>query len=1019
MTGGPIQEDRLQAIRQHNPFAAASVGDPMIAFGNNEFPDVPSVNKTAFDEICRLVSHKQVQPDDHFAALVLGEVGEGKTHLMARLRRLSRKAEPPFAFAYIQPIEDPERPFGYLLREWISNLRHPGPNGPWDTWLDWLLGAIFLDVIESQGRKPPGPKVREMLAIIRNDPASLFGFPVSEPAFQEMEKRAWGLMLSQIPGMLPDVWIALKGLRHAAKRPIAMAWLQGVLLSPQESRRLGISLETAISPAAREDEARGRLMALSALMARYRQISVICFDRLENLETNAQVRAFGKMVEFLVDAMPATLPVACFRGFQWEEILRNQLNQHVVSRLEANCFYLEGCGPDQAVDIIRSRLAAALGTHGLTEEASAGNDLYPFDPDALRDAFSSSLESPREVVIRANRMLQKILGTSEKSAKPANPDDILTAAFLEQRRILAADFDSPSPDRLRRALHIFLTFHPRLEISVQDGNKYINFICQISYGDQTIPVAFIIDSETHHLSVGAALDQGIAFMEASPESRAVYIREAARSIPKTWRGTLDKMQSFEKLGGCVAFLDQDSVIDWLALAHLHYRIMEDGVSTTDPQGSDTPVSPEAWQRFVGKAIEDGRIAGFKTLYQKIDTMASGSLDAGNKTRITIAGNGVPDATTKPFMKGTRTMARRALLVGINDYQSISDLRGCRNDVRNVWDMLRNVMGFRNQDIRVVLDNRATKRAILDRLNWMVDLAGEGDVLLFHFSGHGSQIRDRDGDDLRDQMDELICPWDMSWEGTYILDDDLEEIFKRVPNGASLEVFMDSCHSGWDTGPIGSASPYSVSFSRGPAAAAPEGVESRSIPRYVAPPEDIQFRWLGEEDRLRDTRRFTSEKRSTAKHIIWAGCRPDQTSADAFINGDYHGAFTYYYCQHVRETQGNISRRDLLERVRASLRYNNYTQVPQLECGEPDALVKRPIQFRALEENQRLLFLTSPNMRGRDVADIQQALKDRGHDIEPDGIFGPYTRVVVMNFQERNQMLVDGVVGPAVRAALLG
>ncbi len=366
------------------------------------------------------------------------------------------------------------------------------------------------------------------------------------------------------------------------------------------------------------------------------------------------------------------------------------------------------------------------------------------------------------------------------------------------------------------------------------------------------------------------------------------------------------------------------------------------------------------------------------------------------------------------------MPRRALLVGINDYQGISDLRGCRNDIRNMWDMLRNIMGFRNEDIRVVLDNRATKRGILDRLNWMVDLASAGDILLFHFSGHGSRIRDRDGDELRDRLDELICPWDMNWDGVYILDDDLEEIFKRLPDGAALEVFMDCCHSGWDTGPIGTTSPYSAPytahFGRGPAAA-PEGAEPVTVPRYVEPPEDIQFRWLGEEDRLGDTRGFTGEARSTAKHIIWAGSQPDQTSADAYINGDYHGAFTYYYCQHMRETKGHVSRRELLERVRSSLRYNNYRQIPQLECGDPDALIKRPLQFPAMAESERLLFLTTPNMRGRDVAEVQRALKDQGYDIEADGVFGPYTRVVVMKFQERNNMLVDGVVGPAVRGVL--
>jgi len=63
----------------------------------------------------------------------------------------------------------------------------------------------------------------------------------------------------------------------------------------------------------------------------------------------------------------------------------------------------------------------------------------------------------------------------------------------------------------------------------------------------------------------------------------------------------------------------------------------------------------------------------------------------------------------------------------------------------------------------------------------------------------------------------------------------------------------------------------------------------------------------------------------------AGCRDNQTSADAFINGTYNGAFTYFFCKHVRDTQGVIARADLLTRLRASLKHEGYDQVPQLEC----------------------------------------------------------------------------------------
>jgi hypothetical protein len=55
----------------------------------------------------------------------------------------------------------------------------------------------------------------------------------------------------------------------------------------------------------------------------------------------------------------------------------------------------------------------------------------------------------------------------------------------------------------------------------------------------------------------------------------------------------------------------------------------------------------------------------------------------------------------------------------------------------------------------------------------------------------------------------------------------------------------------------------------------------------------------------------------------------QTSADAYISGAYHGAFTYYLNSHLRR-EPRISRRRLLEKVRASLRHGGYSQIPQLE-----------------------------------------------------------------------------------------
>lgn len=266
------------------------------------------------------------------------------------------------------------------------------------------------------------------------------------------------------------------------------------------------------------------------------------------------------------------------------------------------------------------------------------------------------------------------------------------------------------------------------------------------------------------------------------------------------------------------------------------------------------------------------------------------------------------------------MARKALLVGVNDYKGVSDLNGCVNDVLDMHFSLSSLFNFQASEIRVLTDSRATKKNIIHRLKWLVKGAKRGDFLVFHFSGHGSQIRDRNGDEeLEDGLDELICPHDMNWDDkSYITDDDLNKIFKGVPDGVLLEVFLDCCHSGTGLKEMGLAPPPELA------------AEHPTLNRYLPPPADIFLRFSGVEEELKKKTFAKALSRGSKKHhILWAGCMASQTSADAYINGRYHGAFTYYLNSHLRRDP-RVSRKELLKKVRSSLRHGGYSQVPQLE-----------------------------------------------------------------------------------------
>jgi hypothetical protein len=80
------------------------------------------------------------------------------------------------------------------------------------------------------------------------------------------------------------------------------------------------------------------------------------------------------------------------------------------------------------------------------------------------------------------------------------------------------------------------------------------------------------------------------------------------------------------------------------------------------------------------------------------------------------------------------------------------------------------------------------------MRWLVEGCTSGDSLVFHFSGHGMQKLDSNGDEV-DGYDEAICPLDFEDRGV-ILDDEINEtIVRPLGPGVKLHAIVETCHSG--------------------------------------------------------------------------------------------------------------------------------------------------------------------------------------------------------------------------------
>jgi hypothetical protein len=143
------------------------------------------------------------------------------------------------------------------------------------------------------------------------------------------------------------------------------------------------------------------------------------------------------------------------------------------------------------------------------------------------------------------------------------------------------------------------------------------------------------------------------------------------------------------------------------------------------------------------------------------------------------------------------------------------LKGCINDVRNIAPFLNQRYGFAYDDMVILTDDQQnpactpTRANIIRAMEWLVKDAKPNDSLFFHFSGHGGQTEDLDGDE-DDGLDETIYPVDFKKAGMIVddvhtpssikrdetNDQEMHDIMvKPLPAGCRLTAIFDCCHSG--------------------------------------------------------------------------------------------------------------------------------------------------------------------------------------------------------------------------------
>lgn len=236
------------------------------------------------------------------------------------------------------------------------------------------------------------------------------------------------------------------------------------------------------------------------------------------------------------------------------------------------------------------------------------------------------------------------------------------------------------------------------------------------------------------------------------------------------------------------------------------------------------------------------------------------------------------------------MSFSAVIVGSNYPGTSYPLKGCLNDVNFLKTNLQPLYKSNIVQLSDGAPLKPTRSNILSAFTALLENSKSGDTLFFGYSGHGSNVFDKSGDE-RDKRDEVIVTSDQ----TYISDDEFKSIIdtKMKPNTRLFCVF-DSCFSG-------------------------------SI-------LDLPYQYLDADNKNKNTTN-SQYKPTNGQIILISGCRDSQTSLDAYINKSYRGAMLWSFLQTLSQNP-KCSYSFLLTNMRSLLKKNNYSQIPQLSSGMP-------------------------------------------------------------------------------------
>lgn len=264
--------------------------------------------------------------------------------------------------------------------------------------------------------------------------------------------------------------------------------------------------------------------------------------------------------------------------------------------------------------------------------------------------------------------------------------------------------------------------------------------------------------------------------------------------------------------------------------------------------------------------------------------------------------------------------KHALIIAISEYGKETGWKSINsaNDIPLIKEVLHK-QNFKDENILILQDAAATKTGIETALEQLFSKIKRGDIVMIHYSGHGQQIWDDNGDEA-DGLNETLVPYNAKVDTrdgymgeNHFRDDQMEEIILNFRNklgkDGQLFILLDSCHSG--------------SMTRGPGIV--RGGEPPLVPENWQPPQQ-QSRGFSQSKRSGYFNNIEEASDGLAPFVMISGASAHE------LNYEYknNGSLSYAFSQSMAQLRENQSYQQLFADIKSKMQMIAPRQNPVIE-----------------------------------------------------------------------------------------